>query len=1344
MALLLESVRVKVTVSDPVPPQSSLKPVLLVVMVTDPQLSVPEKVLFNQLLNSVVFPVPSHSTVKSLGGNNQVGSSASTLMVIYSLQVTPFIEYWVDVTINGVTSRDYITINVINPEITASATEICAGESVDLSVTAESSSDGFSNWYDEDHEPNNFFGSEHWGEIYHYDQPGISTASYWNDSRDINNVHCAIEYDGLINSLEGCNYIGQIGGHSYFYKEINGSWFEARDLAYSLGGYLAIITSQSENDLIFQNIPVAYNEDGHAGIWIGMYQDFDDPNYSEPSGGWLWLDGSYVQMTNDQPAPLNILWSTGETTDTVSVTPTETTEYWVDVTINGVTCREYITINVDAEDPTWLFPPSDLTVECDGTGNTTEFNNWLNNTFSGTDNCGSVTITTNSSGLSDDCGGTGSETVTFTLTDSNNNAITLDATFTIEDTTDPTMDVAASDSTVECDGSTDAFAAWLANNGGASASDLCSSSTLPADGLIGYWPFNGNANDESGNGNHGTVSDAILSTDRFGSVNSSYTFDGSTSKIYFSLNSIGNVIPAGSELTTSLWVKTSDLNGPLISMRPEIPEAHLYNFMIGTLRDIEVSPGNYGIFIRDINNSEKSQFGSNVVDNSWQMLTIVSEGNGNVHLYKNGNLEASVSGNNGELNFSPNFMTFGAEEYWIVGDQSGNCNSCNTIEEQYLNGQLDDIAIWNRALTVEEINNLYSANSETVTWSNNSTGLSDTCGATGSETVTFTATDACGNFTSTTATFTIEDTTDPTMDVAASDITVECDGTSDPSGAFATWLADNGGAEASDACSGVTWTNDSNGLSDACGANGSETVTFTATDACGNVSSTTATFTTEDTTAPVIGCPGDVTAVTEDGDCGAIVNFQPAVAIDNCGSAFTYQTGGLASGSVFPVGDTLIEYTAQDDCGNLATCTFTVTVIDDDAPVAICQDLTVLLDDTGNATITADQLNFGSNDNCGVESLAINVNTFDCSNVGANQVTLTVTDIHGNTATCVASVTVLDNTAPIAVCQDITLELGDDGTVTIDPLAVDGGSSDACGIASYELNIDTLDCSNLGNTAVILTVTDVNGNQSLCSAIVTLEDNTPPVLVCSDTTVELNEDGVAFITPSLVADISDNCGTGAVTIDVQEVSCADIGTPVTVNVFANDGNGNSAVCSAVVTVVDLLAPEIVCPDNQSVNLDPNGTHTLADYITNGSATATDNCTDPVTIFSQDPVAGSVLGFGTQVITFTAQDQYGNVSTCSFELDIQEILGIGDVEDFASLVLYPNPADSKVNLSNPRQIDLNSVTIYDLTGRIVNKVDLSTMGSEITIDIANLANATYMLVIRGDQVISTKQLIVNNY
>jgi hypothetical protein len=77
------------------------------------------------------------------------------------------------------------------------------------------------------------------------------------------------------------------------------------------------------------------------------------------------------------------------------------------------------------------------------------------------------------------------------------------------------------------------------------------------------------------------------------------------------------------------------------------------------------------------------------------------------------------------------------------------------------------------------------------------------------------------------------------------------------------------------------------------------------------------------------------------------------------------------------------------------------------------------------------------------------------------------------------------------------------------------------------------------------------------------------------------------------------------------------------------------------------------------------------------------------------------------------------------------------------MLYPNPAKNKVNLSNPRQIDLSEVTIYDLTGRIVNKVDLTNMGSEITIDVSTLANAPYLLLIKGNQGTSTKQLIVNN-
>ena len=89
----------------------------------------------------------------------------------------------------------------------------------------------------------------------------------------------------------------------------------------------------------------------------------------------------------------------------------------------------------------------------------------------------------------------------------------------------------------------------------------------------------------------------------------------------------------------------------------------------------------------------------------------------------------------------------------------------------------------------------------------------------------------------------------PTILVEASDALVECDGAGNAADLDA-WLASNGGASASDACSDVTWTNDFDVLSDDCGATGAATVTFIATDACGNSGSTTATFTIEDKTAP--------------------------------------------------------------------------------------------------------------------------------------------------------------------------------------------------------------------------------------------------------------------------------------------------------------------------------------------------------------------------------------------------------------------------------------------------------------------------------------------------------------
>ena len=79
-------------------------------------------------------------------------------------------------------------------------------------------------------------------------------------------------------------------------------------------------------------------------------------------------------------------------------------------------------------------------------------------------------------------------------------------------------------------------------------------SYVPTNGLVGWWPFNGNANDESGNGNNGTVNGATLTTDRFGVANKSYSFDGVDDYI-----DIGDWA-IGGEISIAVWVNYSAFN----------------------------------------------------------------------------------------------------------------------------------------------------------------------------------------------------------------------------------------------------------------------------------------------------------------------------------------------------------------------------------------------------------------------------------------------------------------------------------------------------------------------------------------------------------------------------------------------------------------------------------------------------------------------------------------------------------------------------------------------------------------------------------------------------------------
>ncbi|MBL4664177.1 MAG: HYR domain-containing protein, partial [Flavobacteriaceae bacterium] len=603
----------------------------------------------------------------------------------------------------------------------------------------------------------------------------------------------------------------------------------------------------------------------------------------------------------------------------------------------------------------------------------------------------------------------------------------------------------------------------------------------------------------------------------------------------------------------------------------------------------------------------------------------------------------------------------------------------------------------------------------------------------GTTVVTWTATDNSGNTATCTQTIVVNDTEAP--ELVCQNITIQLD-----ANGSATITAADVIASATDTCGIASSTLDIDTFD--CSNVGANNILVTTTDVNGNISTCTAIVTVEDNILPTIACANNIVVNNDTGVCGASVIFADAIALDNCSIASVTQTAGLPSGSVFPLGVSTIEYTATDDSGNSVSCSFTITVEDNEPAIAVCQNITVQLDATGNATITAADIDGGSSDNCGIDSVSIDINTFDCSNVGTNNVVLTITDNNGNTSSCTAIVTVEDTIAPNVVCQNITIQLDTNGTATITAADVDGGSTDNCGIDSVSIDINTFDCSNVGANNVVLTITDSSGNTATCTAIVTVEDTTAPELVCMDITVELGADGTVSIIPDdVINTLTDACEIGTTSVDITLFDCSDIGTPVTVQVFASDTNGNISSCSATVTVIDTLAPEITCPADQTVQVDQGEQYLLPDYFATGEATAIDNCTNPVTITAQSPAENTQLDPGVYTVTLTAEDESGNIATCEFELTVDLILGGGEVTiDLTSIVLYPNPAKDYINISNPQNMELNQLAIYDLNGRLIKKESLKLMGTEKTINVSLLSAASYLVIISGPNGQITKQLI----
>jgi Secretion system C-terminal sorting domain/HYR domain/Lectin C-type domain len=595
--------------------------------------------------------------------------------------------------------------------------------------------------------------------------------------------------------------------------------------------------------------------------------------------------------------------------------------------------------------------------------------------------------------------------------------------------------------------------------------------------------------------------------------------------------------------------------------------------------------------------------------------------------------------------------------------------------------------------------------------------------------VTLTATDAAGNSDSCAFTVLLVDTTPPTA--ICQPFTAQLDAT----GTVVVTAANVDGGS-TDNCSIASMSVSPNTFS--CADVGDQTVTLTVTDAAGNISTCDAIVTVEDTVPPTAVCQDITVSLGEENSVTILPSQLDGGHSDNCSVASV--TASPTTFTCDDLGPNTVTVIVTDVNGNTSMCTSIVTVTEDTPPMAICQPFTAQLDAFGTVTILPMDVDGGSTDNCTIDTLTLNQDTFTCDDIGENTVILTVTDTAGNSATCTTIVTVEDTVAPDAVCQDITVQLDAEGIATITAEDVNGGSSDACGIASLAIDINTFDCSNVGTNDVTLTVTDIHGNTNTCIAIVTvLEENAVPMAVCQNITVPLQPDGTAVIEASDInaGSTGQGCIDG-VTIDIDTFDCSDIGTPVLVTLFITNGNGDVDTCTAFVNVVDTLDPMITCPDDQVIPGE-EAPYTLPDYVALGEVFAEDNCVEIIDIV-QTPPPGTVLEAGSYNINFVATDATGNDASCLFILTIEDIvLQIPEQDSLASLSVYPNPASNYINISNPNQLNLQTVQLFDVMGRLVKTFRVDGTQNQ-RLDISEIASATYFIIISTKNEEIIKQII----
>ena len=497
---------------------------------------------------------------------------------------------------------------------------------------------------------------------------------------------------------------------------------------------------------------------------------------------------------------------------------------------------------------------------------------------------------------------------------------------------------------------------------------------------------------------------------------------------------------------------------------------------------------------------------------------------------------------------------------------------------------------------------------------------------------TWTGEDVCGNISVFVIYIKIEDTTPPVFDNIPTNTTASCNN-----------MPPVDSVTATDNCNGeVTIEIIENGSGGTC-ENLQITRMYIATDQCGNSSFVSQIITVMDNESPVlVGIPDNVIVECE-GDLAPL----NVTATDDCDSnvelVLTEETSSMTCTNAY----TLIRtWTASDDCGNEVSASQTILVNDTTAPVLMGVPVDITLEchedlSVANVTVT---------DNCDSDIELIMTEetiTGDCANEYILIRTWTASDDCGNEVSATQTIVVIDTTAPlfVGVPNDLDIECTDlpnPPTIGDEIKAADLCDTDVT--ITFEEEYTGNDCSNF-QLVRTWTATDNCGNMAVATQLISLSDNTPPVLI------NIPEDAYYQCDAPTVSDLptaTDTCDDDVEIIVEEGQIDLDCGY-VIVRIFtATDNCGNTSSASQTISVIDTTPPTISgVPSDLSLECDEEIPAPINPVVT-------DNCGNTTVSVDETTVQSSICESNFTIIrTYTATDDCGNTSSTTQTITITD-------------------------------------------------------------------------------------------